>query len=289
MKEKDRTNEKSNKGLSDFWNKTVDASKKALEQVKKNAHDKKVKKYNPLFPEDFKSSEFHIPNIIQIVDDAVRRDIDICEGAIGWVDRVGDVEVLHLYDEWVEESGIQFIPVWNCDSIYYVDNFNRNRYVNVNSVFSKTNEEKIAELENIAYCLGAKSCSVEIVVKDQEKAISKSKVQLEASVESIQEQSISKKDRAKTKVSFVGHNNPTYPKLKWFAHDDNIKGLIEKKCNDVQSVKSKILELSSACSATMNRKVACAIDKLLKVKGTASMEQQSIKEHSTTLIFELKF
>ncbi len=281
------------------WGKTVDFTKKAaeglqkgtqelIEQTKKNMHEQKVKKLNPLFPEDFKNEKFHLPNVIEIVDDAVRRDIDVCEGAIGWIDRVADVEVLHLYDEWVEESGIQFVPVWKCDNVYCVDNFERNRYVNVNAVFAKATEEKLAELENIAYCLGARSCSIEIL--EENKEIGERKIQIKAvdGEISLKNTNINKQS-GKTVVNFVGHDSPRKPKLKWFTHDDGVNGLISMRCNDIQSVTSKILKLSGASCATMNRKIACAIDKIFKVGGKASMEQQVKKEHSSTLIFEIQF
>ena len=291
--------------FSNVWKKTVDIGKKAaegvqkgakalVEQTKKNIHDQKVKKYNPLFPENFKSEIFHLPNVIEIVDDAIRRDIDICEGAIGWLDRVNDVEILHLYDEWVEQSGIQFVPVWKCDSVFCVDTFDRNRYINTNAIFGKATEEKLAELENIAYCLGAKSCSIEIVEADKEVSSQVAQVKAKSSKGSISGESVSKNNytntqRGKTISNFVGHDSPTRPNLKWFRHDDNINGLIEKRCNDIQSIKSKILELSGACCATMTKKTACAIDKLLKISGHASMEQQAVREYSSTLIFEIEF
>ena len=56
-----------------------------------------------------------------------------------------------------------------------------------------------------------------------------------------------------------------------------------------RSIKSKVLELSGACSATMDKKTACAIDKLLKIGGSISMEKQAVKEHSSVLIFEVQF
>lgn len=302
MKKEDNTSvekDKKNNIFSNIWGKTVDVGKKAvdgvqkgtkafIEQTKKGLHEKKVKKYNPLFPKDFGNEKFHLPNVIEIVDDAVRRDIDICKGAIGWIDRVNEVEILHLYDEWVEQSGIQFVPVWKCDNVYCVDNFDRKRYINSNSIFGKATEEKLAELENIAYYLGAKSCSIEIVEEDKNstsKSIKISPAQGEVSYKS----NYSNMQRGKTVSNFAGHSNPKRPPLKWFKHDDNINGMIEKCCNDVQSIKSKVLELSGACCATMTKKTACAIDKILKTKGTISMEQQAIREHSSVLIFEIEF
>ena len=73
------------------------------EQTEKTLYEQRVRKYNPLFKEKFFDDSFHLPNVIQIVDDAVRRDIDVCEDAIGWTKKLNDVEVLFLYDEFVKE------------------------------------------------------------------------------------------------------------------------------------------------------------------------------------------
>lgn len=311
VKEKESLEEtkKESKFFSGILGKTVDISKKTassvqkgtkalVEQTKKSLHDKKVKKYNPLFPEDFRKEDFHLPNVIEIVDDAVRRDIDICEGAIGWIDKVNEVEILHLYDEWVEQSGIQFVPVWKCDNIYCVDNFDRTKYINSNAIYGKATEEKLAELENIAYCLGAKYCSIELVEEDSEASSQSMDIKKSAKGKNnngggeVKASSVHKMhntQKGKTVSNFNGHDNPTRPALKWFAYDDNINGLIEKRCDDISSIKSKVLALSGACSATMNKKVACAIDKILKVSGKMSMEQQAVKEYSSTLVFEVEF
>lgn len=165
---------KMKEGFASAMKKASEFAKKATEDMKQSAnslsektkqslHDQKTKKYNPLFMREFSSADFKLPNVIEIVDDAIRRDVDVCEGAIGWTDKVNDVEILHLYDEWVKESQIQFVPFPKCDAIYCVDPFDRNKFISSDSIFEQTRNEKLAELEHIAYCLGAKSCSIEIV------------------------------------------------------------------------------------------------------------------------------
>ena len=151
--EQKKTNKLFNGVLSKFTSlgkKTADSIQQKTQDIsakrKKNAIEQKMQKYNPLFEENFKSADFNIPNIIEIVDDAVRRDVEVCKGAIGWIDKVNGVEILHLYDEWVTESKIQFIPFPQCDAVYYVDNFDRTTFVNVESVFERTTNEKLSEL-----------------------------------------------------------------------------------------------------------------------------------------------
>ena len=289
------------KGFSGFLSKTADISKKAVggiqkgaaavtEQAKKALHEQKVKWYNPLFPEDFKKEGFTLPNVIEIVDDAVRRDIDICEGAIGWIDKVNEVEVLHLYDEWVEQSGITFLPIWKCDNVYCVDAFDRTRYVNANAAFSMANEERLAELENIAYCLGAKSCSIELVEINAE--VNKAAANVKSNVADAESHSSSRTESmqsGKVISNFAGNDNPSEPALKWFAHDEGIKGLIKMRCSDANSIKSKVLVVQGSSIATISKKAACAVDKLLKIKGSMSMEKQAVKEISGKLVYEIIF
>ena len=86
------------------------SAKQMSEKAKENSEIKRLKKLNPLFPDEYWSEEFYIPNIICIVDDAVRRDVDGCQGAIGWRENKKGTEVLFLYDEFVEECGLKFVP-----------------------------------------------------------------------------------------------------------------------------------------------------------------------------------
>ena len=277
-------NENKNGRFSNFMSKAADVGKKAAdgiqsgakkisEEAQKKMYEQRVKKYNPLFKEDFRSKKFKLPNVIEIVDDAVRKNIDVCEGAIGWTDVINDVEVLHLYYEWVKDSKIQFVPVAKCDMVYCVDNFDRSRFISADTVFGGATSEKIAELENIAYTLGAKSCSIEIVESSTKATVSQMAYDIGVSKSSAENGKSSKfsnhsMQSGKAVSYFEGNNDPKEPTLKWFANDDNILGLIKMRCSNSNAIKSKILELKGSSSATMSQKTACAIDKILKIKAS---------------------
>jgi hypothetical protein len=64
-------------------------------------------------------------------------------------------------------SGLQFIPMATCDAVYYVDSFDRTKFIKADSYFKKIQEERVAELEHIACCLGAKWCYIEVVEKER--------------------------------------------------------------------------------------------------------------------------
>ena len=292
--------------LKGLFNKASDVAKKTAstvqqgaislsEKTQKTIHEQQMKKYRPITLKEFRSKSFDLPNVIEIVDDTIRKSIKVCEGAIGWIEEHKGVEVLHLSDEYIEKSGLAFIPIPRCDNVYCVDNFDKTSFINTNYTFAKTNEEKLAELSNIAYCLGAKSCSIEILeenVNIQSNAYSlkaAAKCTSGANAECKSYMASSDKSSGKRVITFEGNNTPSRPNLKWFAYDENIKGLIEMRCSENNTIKSTVLELNAASSSTMSRKVACAIDNILKVSGGMSMESQAIKEHTTKLLFEIAF
>lgn len=306
---------KEKKSFAEFMQKTAEVSKKAAsnayegmknaaEKIKENNQEKKKRQLSPLFPKDYKSKSFKIPNVIKIVDDAIRREEELCEGAIGWLEMVGNgkdnkTEVLFLYDEAREMSGIQFVPSFNINSIYCVDTFDpsKRRFIKADCIFSKAQEEKVAELENLAYCLGAKRCSIEIVAAETSSNLVKKSVSIKADDASVKEettrgQQSGQRSSGKSVISFAGHDHPTRPSLKWFSYDETIKNLVDMRCNDPDALKMRTLELSGASSATMSRQTAIAIDCMLKsskIKATSNMESQASRELSSKLIFEIEF
>ncbi len=303
--------------VSRFLQKTSDISKKTISDVQKGAaafsekskqdsYMRRLKKYNPLFPDVYNSPDFNLPNMIMIVDDATRRGIDVCEGSIGWIGNQGGMEILYLYDEAVPTSHLQFIPTANCDSVYYVDSFDRHRFIRVDCIFNKAHEEKLAELEHIAYSLGAKSCSIEISEFNTEVAIARKKagIKEKTNVKGVSVSFSEDADASETyrdtsqrsgivTTQFEGSNAPKVPHLKWFLHDDSIKGLVDMRCNGDNSIKTKTLHLSGSSSATMSKKTAYSIDQAIsKIGGIGSnyaMEKKAEMESRSTLIFNVEF
>lgn len=296
-----RTVEISEKISTDIQEKAKDLS----EKNKNELYLKKLKKYNPLFPDEFYGDNFNLPNMIVIVDDAVRKGIDVCEGAIGWLSNEKGMEILHLYDEEIEKCGIKFIPAAICDAVYYVDRFDRKKFIQTECIFGKANEERLAELEHIAYSLGAKRCTIEIsessveIDSGKKKMSTKEKASIHGigvSSETSVEQDFGRKEtiqrRGKSEICFEGSNEAKMPQLKWFANDDTIKRLIEMRLENVNSIKNKTLILEGSASATMSQKTAVAIDDAIGkigISGKANMEGQALRENQSKLIFNIEF
>ena len=301
--------EAAKENLGRFWQKTQDFGKKAAEgaknlaeQTKKNIHEQQAKRYTAVTAKDYKAKDFKLPGVIVIKDDSANREFVEDPEAIGWIEIHKDVPVLYMYFDFVKKCGLSFVPVAQKEIVYCVDVFDLKRYVNTAQVFARATEEKLAELRNIAYCLGAKMCSVQIVEADKtsdsfsvdvglkskgggnkksEQKKGRGNSGVEASDMNVNKQS------GKSVTRFKGSDTPQKPELKWFLHDDNIKGLIEMRCNF--AIESSVLELRGSSSATMSRAVACAIDDIAKIGGSLSMEKQSVTEHSNILLYEVEF
>ncbi len=296
----DNNQEKTKQSFSNAWKKAAELGKKAadntkkfVDQTKENIHEQKAKRYTPVSAKELKLKSFKMPNVIVIEEDSANREFVEAEDAIGWIEIHKEIPVLHMYNFFVKKSGIVFIPVPQRDNVYCQDNFESKKYINVNQVFGKATEEKLAELNNIAFCLGAKSCSIEIIEEESEAESKKvqGKVQGvgkdgEATTYESKNSNTSKQS-GKNVSNFKGHDNPQIPVLKWFAHDDNIKLLIEMRLK--KAIQSNILELKGSNSATMSKSIACAIDAIIKVSGSLSMEKQVQKEYNNKLLFEIEF
>ena len=273
------------------------ASKSAValsEKVKNANYQERLKKYNPLFPDEYVADSFVLPRLITIVDEAIRRGIDVCEGSIGWRSVESETEILHLYNTSAELKNIEFYPSATSGATYYVDNFNPNRYIDVDCIFNKAHEERLAELEQIACALGAKSCTIEITETQQDasSANASGKIslgKLGMKTDKTTHNSHSQTRSGKITTAFKESVTPKHPTLKWFAKDETIKNLIEIRCSDPNRLTRKELRLSGSTFATMTHNAAAAIDGLRGIKSGISMKSQATQEHSSQLVFSVEF
>lgn len=287
--------------VSGFFHKVADVGKRAVAGVQKGAkaisdknkedsYRRKLEKYRPVYLEDCENGEFYMPNMIVIEDDSRRRESDVYEKAIGWISKEKGTEVFHLFEDSIEKR-FKFLPNLQCNAFYYMDSFDSCCFVRVDCVFARARDEKLAELKHIAHCLGAKSCSIEIVENRFE--ASGGKVSASVCKNAISKQTSAERmelNSGKIVSLFEGSESPKKPKLKWFSNDDNIKRLIEARCSGINTIKSETIELKGATSAAMSQKTACAIDAVVGGKsGKGSIESQAHKENSSTLIYSIEF
>ena len=277
------------KKAAEFGKKAADETKKFANQTKANIHEQKAKKYTAVTDKEYKAKDFCVPQIVIIEEDTANREFVEEENAIGWIEVHKEAPALHMYSSFVKKCGITFIPSAQVKNVYCRDNFDAKKYVDANLVFGRATEEKLAELNHIAYSLGAKRCSIEILEEDGTSELMQAQLQLaKTQPTKISSSSHTRKSQSgKMVTDFVAHDSPKMPTLKWYAHDTNITNLIEMRCN--KAIKSNVLELCGSATATMSKSLACSLDAIIGVKGGLSMEKQSQKEHNTRLVFEVEF
>ena len=268
------------------------------EKQKQESYLKRMEKYNPLFNDEYAKEDFAFPDVVAFVDSSVRKDIDVCEGAIGWQENENDSRILVLYNDTpIKFDELSFFPS-KSDGVYCLDQFDSNRYIRSDCIFNKAHEERMAELKNIAYALGAKYCSIEIEevkidVQNEKKDLGIKILDVGGAAQTTSSNSNAVERKGKIEATFSGDAEPTYPKLKWFANDENIKNLIEMRISKNNSIKSETLQLSGSTSATMSHKIACSVNAAIKKIGKASakidVEALAQKEQKSTLFFTVEF
>lgn len=285
------------------------ASEKAhegIQQVKVANEARKLDKLAPVFPDEFFADDYDLPYMIIIVDEDVRKGIDQCEGAIGWLTRDRGMEVLHLYREFVDQSKLNFHPRPMCDSVYYVDTYDPHRYIDVSCLFEVLHQDKITELRDIARCLGAKSCQLVGREMTSEKKVAKRGLTAKlsakgapvTSVAASGEATASEESVSNSQIIFMqrfeGDAEPVRPTLNWFKNDREIQSLVEMRCgNDGANVlKDYAIEIDNSQSASMSNQRAQKIDavlKGLKISVGSKMEEQLRRESQRRLKFIIEF
>ncbi len=271
------------------------------DKIKEESIKSKLKRLNPLFPEEYRSKSFHLPNLVVIVDDAVRRNEPLCKGAIGWRNTVKDVEVLYLYDEFVPECGLRFIPTATCDTAYYVDPHDRQQFIRVDSLFERTQQEKLAELAHIAYCLGAKRYSVEMQEETSLKTALQTKADAKFGFRKIGVTTSENQQKSNTSgstnkslanVEFTEARDPVEPTLRWFTHDNYIRELIRQRCNGDGGMRTVDIVLSGSDYSTMSASTSVKVDAAvckIGLDSNAKIEASSAEERSHKMIFHVEF
>lgn len=271
--------------------------------AQKVQRDMRKAHYNPLFPEDYQDPQFKLPSMIVIADEAEREDIDVCEGAIGWLSEEGDLDVLHLYEECIPYSGLEFLPTANLGAAYYVDTFNKNRFIDLSKYFDIAQKEKITELRNVAHKLGAKECRLESYEADKSIQIKKAKGKAKGNPKGIDvkvegefsESSGTNREQSILLVQhFEGSSDPSRPILQWYKTDAEVNSLIEMFCGDKahNPTKDYEIKIDGSASETLSQSMAIKLDTALKKLGAAcnfSLEGEAKRESRSQLVFKMTF
>lgn len=270
----------------------VKEGKEFLEvQYGKAKYDMDKKRLHPIFESDLAEYTSNKPFLIRVVDYDKRMEVEACKGAIGFVEKIKNENILNLYSEFASQAGFQLYPCVT-ETIYcanpYLDNF----YVGLDDYFKYIKKAKVDELETVAYSLGAKH--VKISFKEKKKTLvskdANGKVKGNAfgvaKVNGDMEYSMSSDEFSNievyTEVDFDGNDVPSRPELTYFKQESDIAALIRMRLDEdnMNKIKSKTYTFNYYSNREMQEKTAANIDVILKKlncsgNGTVVSEVQS--------------
>lgn len=279
----------------------------AAESANHLASSAKKSIFGSLLKEEIEAESFVLPKMINVIDASEKRTVDLEFGAIGWQSKEGKIKVLHIYEDALDIVPCDFYPSTSSKSglVFYVDQLNPHRYINLSKYFDIIADEKRAELLDIAYHLGAKHCHLEC--REEKRSIVSGKaagkrtakfqidgVPVKVANQGEAEAEFEKYGTAVTLFSqeYSGSNDPQYPELHWYEHDPKILQLIEARCDRANELKRYSAEISDTQSVTFDLNVAVGIDMAIKKMGLASnfsFEGQTRQEKRRKLTFVVEF
>lgn len=233
-----------------FLKQAQDQVGSALDEMQTGLADAKkqydLAKYRPVMEEEL-ADKIAEAEMIVIADGEARKDIEVCQGALAWLETQGDFDVLYLYQEAIGRSGISFDPYAELGDVFLRDKADPKKFYNVGGYVKREADAKVAELKDIAKALGAKSIDIkelaiektvnvnvrvaepepepvgdaQAVIDEAEELLRKYAPKAETKVEGKKVY----KDLAKEEFAPAGE--PTKPELVWFAGNQVLTDLIE--------------------------------------------------------------
>lgn len=289
--------EATKKVIEDMPGKAIATKQIVGEKYEKAKYEMDLKKYAPIFEEAI--STYEQPILLRVVKYDKRMEIEACKGAVGFEEKIKMEKVFHLYKETAGRQGIQLYPYVD-ETIYCKDPYENNKYIALDEYFDYIRKSKVAELEMIAQCLGAKYFKVtynerkkSILKKDSKasaKIIGGNKGEVKEASSSDEYSSI----KIASESTFDGTTEKIKPTLKYFRHEQNIIDLVNN-CLDVNSrnpLKKKVYQFECTTTKDMKENVAANIDavlKVIKMNGNVSMMSEYQEQQRIVLEYTIEF
>lgn len=288
----------------------VSGAKAVVDVAQKGIEDLNEFIYKPVFPDEYNSPDYKIPKMIVVKDEASRKGIDVCKGAIGWADKIGELEALCMYDDWAKTCGLSFMPTLTLDTAYYVHPFDSSKYVRVEDYITTMKKDMDAELADVAYCLGAKSYKIEHTEKKSRSFHVKGHSKNSGSAPLLVDgDPVQASLDGKGKVSFgyahesecheflqqtfTGEAKASVPELRWYKDDSSVNQLIKTRCSEGMNVsKTYRCEITNTYSACVGMGLAKKLDGALaaiKIGQKDKLQSELKKDSKMEYVYEVNF
>ena len=291
------------KDVSLVFDKLKDTAKNTYDTVKTNLdqsqQERDLKTLRPIFESTLSDTDFFVSKLVRVTTmDKRHAESKVCHNSIGHIDTYGGLEVINIYRDKVKYFGLSFFPN-NDAELYYVDPTDHERYIELDNYFSQLKNERISELERIAFDLGAKHFRV--LYKEQ--TISSSKVNanhksklniLKNSVNTDVDLNVSTDKFSSVEIAaqsdFIGHK-PKEPVLRYLKHEPHILNLIELRMNEAP-ITHKRMEIKLIESSGIKTNDAVKIDaaiKAMRFESRTSIVAEVNQESQRSFEYEIDF
>ena len=285
-----------------------DAKDKAVDGAVEARNRLDIKRYEPVFAEEFESRSVILPGVIRVIDGEDKRfQAPVCAEAVAFREHYADkgnhqnLNVLCVHEDYLEKLHARFLSDQRAP-LYHVHPFISGGYVSLAEYFPFIQKGRVDELEEIARALGAKH--IRITLKEEKKKYidnefkgkgklnkgAKIDVQTNKGLHSEEYETVS----IKAETTFEGHNNPRRPDLVYFQNEMDIRNLIEGRISGENPVISKTYELKCNHSLGIKESEAVVIDAMVKKLGmaihaNASYASSVQQENRSILEYQIDF
>ena len=243
-----------------------------------------------------------LPSIIHIANkDKKHLESPACADAVGHISVENDLKVLTIYPEYIKQLGLIFFPDTK-RSIYYVDPFQKNLYVDIEEYFEQQKTARVRELEQLAYDLGATHAEIVFITKTKEADHEQKKAEIaakkgkqkvvDAKAEHEEKENQEESIEVRSVLDLGGHNEPHVPELVYFKRDPDIQKLIFMRTDMKKKKKKKEYSIKYSKASGIKTKDAAKIQgAIMKMGGSAevSLVEEASRESHTTLIYKIEF
>lgn len=279
---------------------------RAIEEAKLEMDRKTLR---PVFIEDLHSStpleddagnpcSKRLPSMICVVEqDKKRNESKVCRGAIGYQTTIKGVEILNIYEDCVNQTGLKFFPTVS-KTIYYADPHKTDSYICLDEYFDYLKKARVNELEKVAQDLGAKR--VQISFKERKKTFVSQNAHADAKVDKHKMSASYNTSGSEyfsveiaADIRFSGRDTPVVPNLVYFKNESDIEKLVQMRTSSSDNrIESKSYRFQCSKSSGIEEKEAAQIDVVLsqlKCSGTASISSEAQRESRTDLEYNIEF
>lgn len=266
-------------------------------EVAKLEFDKK--RIRPVFSFDHVINDENMPTLIRIFSDDKLQEHPVLNGAKGHQKRVRQIDILNIFVEHVEDTGIEYYPCI-METVYCKNPYKSNMYISLDEYFDYLKKAKVDELETIAHKLGAKHVKIEF--KKQRERIVALSGNAEVGIKKLGAAQ-AKHDQRKeefasmevaAEVDFDGNEEPLRPELVYFKNESDIIALVNMRIDpdSRNKIKSKTYRLALNKTEEMQENTAIQIDaalKKLECTGDATFQSRVRSAQRTVLEYSIVF